>query len=49
MCIRDRFYILTHTDYDEVIRERFENILTRTNPDPKGPGLTSMRPRGVQL
>ena len=42
----NQFYILTHTDYDEVIRERMENILTRTNPDPKGPGLTSMRPRG---
>jgi NAD(P)-dependent dehydrogenase (short-subunit alcohol dehydrogenase family) len=45
----NQFYILTHTDYDDVIRERMENILTRTNPDPKGPGLTSMRPRGKQL
>jgi NAD(P)-dependent dehydrogenase (short-subunit alcohol dehydrogenase family) len=34
------FYILTHDEYDGVIRERMENILTRRNPDPKGPGLT---------
>src|SRR6185503_8756892 len=33
--IKDKqFYILTHTDYDDVIRERFENILRRINPDP---------------
>ncbi len=44
--IKDRqFYILTHDDYDDVIRERMENILARRNPDPKGPGLTSTRPR----
>jgi NAD(P)-dependent dehydrogenase (short-subunit alcohol dehydrogenase family) len=42
----NQFYILTHVEYDDVIRERFENILGRQNPDPKGPGLTSMRPRG---
>jgi NAD(P)-dependent dehydrogenase (short-subunit alcohol dehydrogenase family) len=36
----NRFYILTHDEYDGVIRERMENILTRRNPDPKGPGLT---------
>jgi len=41
--IRDeQFYILTHDDYDDVIRERMENILARRNPVPKGPGLTSM-------
>jgi NAD(P)-dependent dehydrogenase (short-subunit alcohol dehydrogenase family) len=45
----NQFYILTHTDYDDVIHERMENILTRQNPDPKGPGLTSMRPRGRVL
>lgn len=39
--IRDeQFYILTHDDYDDVIRERMENILARRNPVPKGPGLT---------
>jgi NAD(P)-dependent dehydrogenase (short-subunit alcohol dehydrogenase family) len=38
----EQFYILTHDDYDEVIRERMENILARRNPVPKGPGLTSM-------
>ncbi|HEX5369085.1 MAG TPA: SDR family NAD(P)-dependent oxidoreductase [Dehalococcoidia bacterium] len=44
--IKDRqFYILTHEDYDDVIRERMDNILARRNPDPKGPGLTSTRPR----
>jgi NAD(P)-dependent dehydrogenase (short-subunit alcohol dehydrogenase family) len=42
----NQFYILTHDDYDDVIRERMENILTRQNPDPKGPGLTSSRVRG---
>ena len=36
----NRFYIITHDEYDGVIRERMENILTRRNPDPKGPGLT---------
>jgi NAD(P)-dependent dehydrogenase (short-subunit alcohol dehydrogenase family) len=41
----DRFYILTHTDYDAVIQERMENILNRRNPEPKGPGLTTIRPR----
>jgi NAD(P)-dependent dehydrogenase (short-subunit alcohol dehydrogenase family) len=45
----NQFYILTHAEYDEVIRERMDNILTRQNPDPKGPGLTSMRPRGRDL
>ena len=35
-----QFYILTHDDYDDVIRERMENILARRNPVPKGPGLT---------
>jgi NAD(P)-dependent dehydrogenase (short-subunit alcohol dehydrogenase family) len=39
----EQFYILTHDDYDDVIRERFENILARRNPVPKGPGLTSMQ------
>lgn len=38
----EQFYILTHDDYDDVIRERMENILARRNPVPKGPGLTSM-------
>ena len=42
----DQFYILTHDEYDDVIRERMENILARRNPDPKGPGLTSTKPRG---
>jgi len=37
----EQFYILTHDDYDDVIRERMENILARRNPVPKGPGLTS--------
>jgi NAD(P)-dependent dehydrogenase (short-subunit alcohol dehydrogenase family) len=37
----EQFYILTHTDYDDVIRERMENILARRNPIPKGAGLTS--------
>ena len=41
----DQFYILTHSEYDGVIRERMENILSRRNPDPKGPGLTSTKPR----
>ena len=41
----DQFYILTHDEYDDVIRERMENILARRNPDPKGPGLTSTRAR----
>jgi NAD(P)-dependent dehydrogenase (short-subunit alcohol dehydrogenase family) len=36
----NQFYIITHDDYDGVIRERMENILTRRNPEPKGPGLT---------
>ena len=36
----EQFYILTHDDYDDVIRERMENILARRNPIPKGPGLT---------
>jgi NAD(P)-dependent dehydrogenase (short-subunit alcohol dehydrogenase family) len=41
--IKDQqFYILTHDDYDDVIRERMENILARRNPVPKGPGLTSI-------
>lgn len=39
----EQFYILTHTEYDEVIKERMENILARRNPIPKGPGLTDMR------
>jgi len=39
----EQFYILTHEDYDDVIRERMENILARRNPVPKGPGLTSMQ------
>jgi NAD(P)-dependent dehydrogenase (short-subunit alcohol dehydrogenase family) len=42
----NQFYILTHNDYDGVIQERFENIRNRRNPEPKGPGLTSMRTRG---
>lgn len=42
----NQFYILTHDEYDGVIRERFENILSRRNPEPKGPGLTSMQTRG---
>jgi short-subunit dehydrogenase len=37
----EQFYILTHDEYDDVIRERMENILARRNPVPKGPGLTS--------
>jgi NAD(P)-dependent dehydrogenase (short-subunit alcohol dehydrogenase family) len=37
----EQFYILTHDDYDDVIRERMENILARRNPVPKGPGLTA--------
>ncbi len=41
----NQFYIITHDEYDDVIRERMENILTRRNPDPKGPGLTWIRPR----
>jgi NAD(P)-dependent dehydrogenase (short-subunit alcohol dehydrogenase family) len=41
----DQFYILTHDEYDGVIRERMQNILARRNPDLKGPGLTSTRPR----
>jgi NAD(P)-dependent dehydrogenase (short-subunit alcohol dehydrogenase family) len=41
----EQFYILTHVEYDDVIRERMENILNRRNPDPKGPGLTWIRPR----
>lgn len=41
----DQFYIITHDEYDDVIRERMENILARRNPDPKGPGLTWIRPR----
>lgn len=39
----EQFYILTHDDYDDVIRERMENILARRNPVPKGPGLTQTR------
>jgi NAD(P)-dependent dehydrogenase (short-subunit alcohol dehydrogenase family) len=39
----EQFYILTHDDYDDVIRERMENILARRNPVPKGPGLTQMK------
>lgn len=38
----EQFYILTHVEYDGVIRERMENILARRNPVPKGPGLTSI-------
>ena len=41
----NQFYIITHDEYDDVIRERMENILSRRNPDPKGPGLTWIRPR----
>jgi NAD(P)-dependent dehydrogenase (short-subunit alcohol dehydrogenase family) len=44
----DQFYILTHREYDGVISERMENILSRRNPEPKGPGLTTMRPRNGQ-
>ena len=43
----DQFYIVTHTDYDGVIRERMENILERHNPDLKGPGLTWVHTRGT--
>jgi NAD(P)-dependent dehydrogenase (short-subunit alcohol dehydrogenase family) len=42
----NQFYILTHDEYDDVIRERFENVLARRNPDPKGPGLSWVRTRG---
>ena len=41
----NQFYILTHDEYDGVIRERMENILGRRNPEPKGPGLTWIQPR----
>lgn len=41
----NQFYIITHDEYDDVIRERMENILSRRNPDPKGPGLTWIRAR----
>jgi NAD(P)-dependent dehydrogenase (short-subunit alcohol dehydrogenase family) len=30
-----RFYILTHDDFDDVIRARFDNILARRNPAPR--------------
>jgi NAD(P)-dependent dehydrogenase (short-subunit alcohol dehydrogenase family) len=39
----EQFYILTHVEYDDVIRERMENILARRNPVPKGPGLTQIK------
>lgn len=31
----EQFYILTHDDYDGVIRTRMESILTRQNPQPR--------------
>ena len=31
---QDRFWILTHSDFDELIRDRFEGMLQRTNPVP---------------
>jgi hypothetical protein len=32
--IRDeQLYILTHTDFDDLIRTRMDNILERRNPD----------------
>lgn len=35
----ERFYILTHDDFDEAIRMRMENILERRNPVPQLPQL----------
>lgn len=34
----DRFYIVTHGEFDDVIRSRFEDILERRNPVPRMPG-----------
>ncbi len=31
----DRLYIITHNEMDGLIKERFDNILTRTNPTPR--------------
>jgi len=30
----DRFYIITHDDFDKYIEQRMKNILSRTNPSP---------------
>lgn len=34
---QDRFYVLTHSEYDEMIRTRMENILERRNPPVPAP------------
>jgi short-subunit dehydrogenase len=31
----DKLYIITHPEMDFLIRERFDNILSRTNPTPR--------------
>jgi len=31
----DKLYIITHPEMDFIIRERFDNILSRTNPTPR--------------
>jgi NAD(P)-dependent dehydrogenase (short-subunit alcohol dehydrogenase family) len=31
----DKLYIITHPDMDFIIKERFDNILSRTNPTPR--------------
>jgi NAD(P)-dependent dehydrogenase (short-subunit alcohol dehydrogenase family) len=33
----DRLYIITHDNFDEAIRSRFENVLGRRNPVPRAP------------
>jgi NAD(P)-dependent dehydrogenase (short-subunit alcohol dehydrogenase family) len=34
---KDQFWILTHDDFDEIIRGRMEDILARHNPTPRPP------------
>jgi NAD(P)-dependent dehydrogenase (short-subunit alcohol dehydrogenase family) len=33
----ERLYIITHDNFDEAIRSRFENVLGRKNPVPRAP------------
>jgi hypothetical protein len=40
----ERFYILTHDHFEELIKKRTEAILARTAPDLVGPGLSRQQP-----
>jgi NAD(P)-dependent dehydrogenase (short-subunit alcohol dehydrogenase family) len=44
----EQFWILTHDDYDDIVRTRMEDILARRNPSPRRPTAFSMAAEGSE-